>query len=169
MDGCPLYIRCYHLPSRGPEEGGRVRGTEGTRRVALLIMVGWVFSWLPRRDLVRWEVRINTEWADCMASLVAHCSSPAMQETQVWSLGRKDPLEKEMGTCSSILAWEIPWTEEPGELHSVGLQSWTRKESVTRSMIASSRAVLMVRTGQRAGCSWGASEKEHRKYCSKFF
>ena len=55
-----------------------------------------------------------------------------------------------MGTCSSILAWEIPWTEEPGELHSVGLQSWTRKESVTRSMIASSRAVLMVRNGQRA-------------------
>ena len=36
-----------------------------------------------------------------------------MQETQLWSLGSEDPLEKEMGTHSSILAWEIPWTEEP--------------------------------------------------------
>ena len=39
---------------------------------------------------------------------------PAMQETQVWSVGREDPLEKEMASCSSILAWRIPWTEEPG-------------------------------------------------------
>ena len=42
-----------------------------------------------------------------------------MQETQVWSLGQEDPLEKEMATHSSILAWEIPWTEEPGGLQSV--------------------------------------------------
>ena len=42
-----------------------------------------------------------------------------MQETQVRLLGRDDPLEKEMATHSSILAWEIPWTEEPGELQSV--------------------------------------------------
>ena len=41
---------------------------------------------------------------------------PAMQETWVQSLGREDPLEKEMATHSSILAWRIPWTEEPGEL-----------------------------------------------------
>ena len=39
-----------------------------------------------------------------------------LQETQVQSLGREDPLEKEMATYSSILAWEIPWTEEPGRL-----------------------------------------------------
>ena len=38
---------------------------------------------------------------------------PAVQETQVWSLGQEDPLEKEMTTHSSILAWRIPWTEEP--------------------------------------------------------
>ena len=44
---------------------------------------------------------------------------PAMRETQVWFLGREDPLEKEMATCSSILAWEIPWTEEPGGLQSI--------------------------------------------------
>ena len=42
-----------------------------------------------------------------------------MQEMQVQSLGWEDPLEKEMATFSSILAWEISWTEEPGELHAV--------------------------------------------------
>ena len=45
-----------------------------------------------------------------------------MQETWVWSLRQEDPLEKEMATHSSILAWEIPWTEEPDGLQSVGLQ-----------------------------------------------
>ena len=45
-----------------------------------------------------------------------------MQEMQVGSLGWKDPLQKEMATHSSILAWEIPWTEEPGGLQSMGLQ-----------------------------------------------
>ena len=43
-------------------------------------------------------------------------SPPAMQETQVQSLGREDPLEKGMATHSSILAWKIPWAEEPGGL-----------------------------------------------------
>ena len=45
-----------------------------------------------------------------------------MQLMQIRSLGREDPLEKEMATHSSILAWEIPWTEEPGGLQSLGLQ-----------------------------------------------
>ena len=45
-----------------------------------------------------------------------------IQEIQVQSLGRDNSLEKEMATHSSILAWRIPWTEEPGELQSVGLQ-----------------------------------------------
>ena len=45
---------------------------------------------------------------------------PAIQETQVQSLGGEDPLEKEMATHSSILAWRIPWTEEPGGLQSIG-------------------------------------------------
>ena len=44
---------------------------------------------------------------------------PAVQETQVQSLGQEDPLEKEMGTHSSILAWRIPWTEEPSRLPSM--------------------------------------------------
>ena len=45
-----------------------------------------------------------------------------MQETWVQSLGQADPLEKEMATHSNILAWEIPWTEEPGGLQSIGSQ-----------------------------------------------
>ena len=55
-----------------------------------------------------------------MAQIVKN--PPTMQETQVQSLGQEDPLEKEMATQSSILAWEIPWTEEPGGLQSMGLQ-----------------------------------------------
>ena len=47
---------------------------------------------------------------------------PAMQETWVQSLGREDPLEKEMATHSSTLAWKIPWMEEPGRLQSMGSQ-----------------------------------------------
>ena len=53
---------------------------------------------------------------------------PTMQSTcEMWvgSLGLEDPLEKGMATHSSILAWEIPWTEEPGRLQSMGSQSWT--------------------------------------------
>ena len=58
----------------------------------------------------------STVWASLVAQMVKHL--PVMRETWVRSLGRKDPLEKEMVTHSSILTWEIPWTEEP-----VGLQS----------------------------------------------
>ena len=57
-------------------------------------------------------------------SLVAQMvkNLPAMRETQVRSLGQKDPLQKEMATHSSVLAWKIPWTEEPGGLQSMGLK-----------------------------------------------
>ena len=55
-----------------------------------------------------------------MAQKLKHL--PAMQGTWVLSLGQEDPLEKEMATHSSTLAWRIPWTEEPGGLQSTGLQ-----------------------------------------------
>ena len=60
----------------------------------------------------------------CGASLVDHWEKnlPTMQEMWVLSLGQEDTLEKEMETHSSILAWEIPCTEEPGELQAVGSQ-----------------------------------------------
>ena len=58
------------------------------------------------------------------ASLIAKSikNLPAMQETRVPFLGQEDPLEKEMATHSSIPAWEIPWTEEPGGVQSMGSQ-----------------------------------------------
>ena len=55
-----------------------------------------------------------------MAQMVKHL--PAMQETWVRSLGQEDPLEKEIATPSSILAWKIPWMEDPGRLQSMGSQ-----------------------------------------------
>ena len=56
---------------------------------------------------------------------------PAVWETWVQSLGREDLLEKEMATHSSILAWKIPWTAEPGRLQSMGSQSRTRLSDFT--------------------------------------
>ena len=58
---------------------------------------------------------------------------PPMRETQVQSLGWEDPLEKEIVTHSSILAWRIPWTEEPGRLHS----PWNLKELDTTEQLHS--------------------------------
>ena len=55
-----------------------------------------------------------------MAQTVKHL--PTMEETQVQSLGQEDPLEKEMATHSSTLAWKIPWMEEPGRLQSMESQ-----------------------------------------------
>ena len=60
-----------------------------------------------------------------------------MQETEVPSLGQEDPLEMEIATYSSIPAWEIPWTEEPGGLQSMGLQkSQTQLSDETTSRLA---------------------------------
>ena len=60
---------------------------------------------------------------------------PAMQETQVQSLGREDPLEKEVATHSSSHAWKIPWMEKPGGLQSMGLQrvghNWANCKLIT--------------------------------------
>ena len=57
-------------------------------------------------------------WASLVAQMVKNL--PAMQDTWVQSLGQEDSLEKEMATHSNILIWEIPWTEEPGGLQSMG-------------------------------------------------
>ena len=63
---------------------------------------------------------MKTYRTSLMAQMVKNL--PAMQETQVQHLGWEDPLEKGLGTHSSILAWRIPWTEEPDEQQSMGLQ-----------------------------------------------
>ena len=69
-------------------------------------------------------IEIGTIFLECAMSVVAQMAKnlPAMQETQVQSLGQEDPLEKAMATHSSILAWIIPWTLEPGRLQSMGSQ-----------------------------------------------
>ena len=61
-------------------------------------------------------------WASLVAQIVKKKKKPATQETQLQSMGREVPLEEEMTTYSSIRVWEIPWTEEPGELQSMRLQ-----------------------------------------------
>ena len=73
-----------------------------------------------------------------MASLVAQTvkNLPAIQEAQVRSLGQEDPLEKGMATHSGILAWRIPWTEEPGRLQSMGVsKELHRTEQLTLSAV----------------------------------
>ena len=78
---------------------------------------------------------LNYSADDPRFSLVAHMvkSLPAMQETRIQSLGQEDPLEKTMSTHSSILAWKIPWTEEPGRLHPMGLLELDTTEWLTRT------------------------------------
>ena len=78
-----------------------------------------------RRQPSEWEKVISNEATDnglisLMPQLVKNL--PPVQETQVLSLGWEDSLEKGMATDSSILAWRIPWTEEPGGLQFMGLQ-----------------------------------------------
>ena len=68
---------------------------------------------------INWEIRIDI-WASLVAQTVK--CLPTMQETWVQSPGQEDPLEKEMATQFSILAWKIPWMEEHGRLQSMGSQ-----------------------------------------------
>ena len=72
--------------------------------------------------MLQWEIQsyLKITKTSLLAQMIR--SLPAMQETWVRSLGWEDPLEKEIATHSSILAWKIPWTEEPGRLQSMGLQ-----------------------------------------------
>ena len=72
-------------------------------------------------------------WASLVALLVKNL--PAMQETWISTLGPEDPLEKKMATHSSILAWEIPWTEKPGGLQFVGLQRVGHEASLRTKLV----------------------------------
>ena len=90
-----------------------------------------------------------------------------MQETRVRSLGREDPLEKEMATHSSILAWKISWTEEPGRLYS----PWGHKESdMTEQLTRLSHTVLQVAHCTRAPGSPGSEVRVrvHNPGCISF-
>ena len=93
----------------------------------------------PGRPMMLRDTWVKLDWVDAICvkapEVVLLCdgfyfhlvvqmikNSPAMQEIWIWSLGWEDPLDKWMATHSSILAWRIPWTEEPGGLKSMGLQ-----------------------------------------------
>ena len=99
-NGNPLQYSCLE----NPMDGG----------VWQAIVHGFAKSWTRLSDFT------SLIGASLVAQRLKHL--PAMQETWVQSLSREDPLEKEMGTHSSILAWRIPWMEEPGRLHSMGSQ-----------------------------------------------
>ena len=87
-------------------------------------LASWENDFLNRkRDIPRYKKmgKMNLIMAgrtSLVAQMVKHL--PTMRETQVQSLGQKDPLEKEMATHSSTLVWKIPWTEEPGRLQFMG-------------------------------------------------
>ena len=72
---------------------------------------------LPQMPFFSFYYLVNS-YSSLVAQLIKHL--PTVQETQVRFLGQEDPLEKEMATHSIILAWRIPWTEEPGRLQSTG-------------------------------------------------
>ena len=86
----------------------------------------------PRFQSQTQELPCAKSWANCLTSfsLISGDSMvknpPAVQEMQVQPLGQEDSSEEGMATHSSILAWRIPWIEEPGELQSLGLQSRKR-------------------------------------------
>ena len=101
-----------------------------------------------RPGLDPWARKIpwRKAWQPPMTQMVKNL--PAVQETWVQSLGREDPLEKDMATHFSILAWRIPWTEEPG-----GLKSRSHKESDTteqlnhhHSTLSNSQIIFLLET-----------------------
>ena len=104
-------------------------------------------------------MRSSPHQTSLVAQTVKHL--PMMQETRVQFLGGEDPLEKEIATHSSTLAWKIPWMEEPGGLQSMGLQSRTRLSDFPFLPLPSTSVGLnhpiplssYIRAGQ-LDCSW---------------
>ena len=76
--------------------------------------------------------QLNLTWASLVAQTVK--SLPEVRETQVWSLDREDPLEKEMAAHSNTLAWKISWMEEPGRVQSMGSQRVRDDWATSRSL-----------------------------------
>ena len=85
----------------------------------IIMIIFMIFKHLPFQKYICIQLRLIL-WASLVAQRLKHLH--AMWETWVRSLGQEDPLEKEMATHSSILAWRIPWMEEPGRLQSTGSQ-----------------------------------------------
>ena len=107
-----------------------------------------------------WRVYLSLYVAQTVKSL------STMQETQVQSLGREDPLEKEMAIPSSTIAWKIPWTEEPGRLQSMGSQrvrhDWASSLSLSWLESGSTRPEVA-----KSPRPTGAEERQKRQKQSK--
>ena len=109
LHGVPCNKHCFS----SPQPTGSRLALQGTSRPTF----GSIRKWT---SCLVFNISLATLGASLVAQMVKDL--PVMWETQVWSLGREDPLEKRKATHSSILAWRIPWTEEPGRVQSMGLQ-----------------------------------------------
>ena len=116
-NGTPLQCSCLENPRDGGAWWAVVYGVAQSRT-----RLKRLSSSSSRVCLTEWSKseRKNLYQASLVAQRIKRL--PAMQETRVWSLGWEDPLEKEMAIHFNILAWRIPWREEPGELQSTGSQ-----------------------------------------------
>ena len=104
-----------------------LEGREFKEKIISIMCLTLTRIWSPTKFMPEINSIYLYNWGFPSDSLVKNLPAiQEMQETLVWSLGQEDPLEEEKATCSSILAWRIPWTEEPG-----GLRPWGRKESDT--------------------------------------
>ena len=99
----------------------RAEGEEGIRGwdSSMASLIQWTWTWANSR---RGKSSNRNQSIQTKGSPGGSVVKPAKQEVQVWSLGQEDPLEKEMASHSSILAWKIPWSEEPGGLQSMASQ-----------------------------------------------
>ena len=95
---------------------------------------------------------------------------PAVQQTQVWLLGQEDPLEKGMKTHSSILAWRIPWTEDPGGLQSMGVakgQIWLSDYPNTHKLLKGESFGEQVKVFKSSAVLWLSSDWLVMRQCSR--
>jgi len=117
---------CLHIPSGGKRRWGRQ--LEFHPPIAHLPVLR-PLSYCSHHP-VKLPSLIERDYKDKGASLVAQMvkNLPAMQETRILSLSQEDPPEQEITTHSSVLAWRIPWTEEPGWLQSMGHKELDRTE-----------------------------------------
>ena len=110
----------------------------------------WPASWEIGMQVKKQQLELDREqWTSLVAQMVKRL--PTMWDTRVQSLGREDPLEKEMATHSSTLVWKIPWTEEPGRL-----QSMDCKESDTTEQLHFTSLSSPTRDGTCVPCSRSA-------------
>ena len=121
----PIWLPHYLLIDFSGYAYGIDKNCRDLKREDLLVSSSYM-KWLNR------EKKKNVS-SDDLGLLVKNPS--AMQKTQVWSLGQEDPLKKGMATHSSILAWRIPWTEEPHGLQSMGVTKELDMTEVTKQQL----------------------------------